>query len=72
MITMKKSTTYTVKVTVTKSPGMIPGMNKYDVKAEGSGFVGESEDGFSLGSTFEKAYEDLMAKVSEAIFANDK
>lgn len=69
---MSKSTTYTVKVTVTKSPGMIPGVSRYDVKAEGSGFVGESDNGFSLGSAFEKAYEDLMAKVSEAIFANDK
>lgn len=65
-----KPVKYTIKVTVEKYTDTYG--TQYDVRAEGSGFVGESNGGFGLGSTFEKAYEDLMAKVSEAIFVDDK
>jgi hypothetical protein len=64
---MSKETTFTVKTTVTKTKGSI--MDKFDVVVEGSGFTGTSEDQFSLGSAFEKAYQDLMMKVSEGIFS---
>ena len=66
---MKKPITYSVKATVTKRTDSFD-MTEYHVVVEGSGFSGEA-NGMYLGSTFEKAYEDLMAKVSEAIFKND-
>lgn len=67
---MKKPITYTVKATVTKKKNAYISSDEYSVLVEGSGFTGEATE-FSLGSAFEKAYEDLMAKVSEAIFKND-
>lgn len=65
---MSKDTKFTVKTTVTK-------FKKYDtdhfrIKVEGSGYEGEAE-GFSIGTVFKDAYEDLMMKVSQAIFIND-
>ena len=62
---MSKSKTYTVKATVTSMPDQIIG--KYKVVLEGSGFTGTATE-YSLGSAFEKAYENLMLQVSEAIF----
>lgn len=66
---MNKPVTYAVKTQVTKSKTTW-GSDEYTVVVEGSGFTGEAT-GIFLGQTFEKAYEDLMAKVSEAIFKND-
>ena len=62
------NTTYTVKATVTKHDKS--GYNEYTVKVEGAGFIGKST-GIFLGQVFEKAYEDLMAQVSEAIFKEE-
>jgi hypothetical protein len=62
---MSKPTTYTVKTTVTKNSK--PSYNEYSVTLEGAGFVGEA-NGIFLGQVFEKAFEDLMAKVAEGIF----
>jgi len=46
-------------------------MDKFEVVVEGSGFSGTSE-GYGLGTAFEGAYQDLMMKVSEAIFKEDR
>lgn len=65
MINVAKNVSFTVKTTVTKAKDF--SMDKYHVVVEGSGFTGEASGHF-LGQVFEKAYEDLMMKVSESIF----
>ena len=62
---MSKKITYSIKATVTKTVDSIS--SKYYVVVTGSGYEGSAE-GYSLGSAFEDAYEDLMMRVSEAIF----
>jgi len=61
---------YVVKTTIIKGKGPYNINDEYTVKVEGSGFEGNAK-GYSLSSAFEKAYEDLMSKVSEAIFQED-
>ncbi len=67
---MAKSKPYTVKTTITKGKTTYGTMDEYSIVVEGSGFEGEGK-GYSLSSAFEKAYEDLMSKVSESIFQED-
>lgn len=62
---------FTVKTTVTKTRSRYDTFDEYKIMVEGSGFVGEAQE-MSLSSAFEKAYNDLMSKVSVAIFQDDK
>ena len=61
-----KGKAFVIKATVIKGKSEL-GMEKYSIRAEGSGFEGYGE-GYSISSAFDVAYNDLMAKVSEAIF----
>ena len=65
-----KPVTFVVKTTVVKTRGLV-GSDKFAVKAEVSGYVGAAE-GYSLGSTFEQAYGDAMAKMAEAVTKDDQ
>lgn len=67
---MSKPKPYVVKTTIIKGKSEYGIGDEYTVKVEGSGFEGNAK-GFSLGTAFKDAYEDLMAKVSETIFQED-
>jgi len=67
---MSKPKSYVVKTTITRGRDKYNISDEYTVKIEGSGFEGNAT-GFSLGTAFKDAYEDLMTKVSEAIFQED-
>ncbi len=67
---MSKPKSYVVKTTITKGKSEYGISDEYTVKVEGSGFEGNAK-GYSLSSAFKDAYEDLMSKVSEAIFQED-
>lgn len=62
---------FTVKTTVIKTRSTYDTYDEYKVTVEGSGFSGEAQS-MTLSGAFEKAYDDLMSKVSEAIFQEDK
>lgn len=61
-----KPVTYSVKTTVTKTTSNY-GSEHFNISLEGAGFEGEAEGSF-LGQVFEKAWQDLMAKVAEGVF----
>jgi hypothetical protein len=63
---------YVVKTTVERMPPeRFSTYQKYCVTVEGSGFTGTGTE-ISLSEAFKTAYEDLMVKVSEAIFTEEK
>lgn len=68
---IEKPKGFTVKATVIKGRSTYDTYDEYTVIVEGSGFTGQAKQ-MSISSAFEKAYEDLMSKVSEAIFQDDK
>lgn len=67
---MSKPRSYVVKTTITKGKGPYGINDQYVVIVEGSGFEGNGK-GYSLSTAFEQAYDDLMSKVSEAIFQEE-
>lgn len=66
-----KTKSYTVKTTITKGRSKYDIADEWTVVVEGSGFTGEAK-GYSLSSAFQDAYNNLMTKVSEAIFQEDQ
>lgn len=63
---MSKSQKYVVKATVEHHSDV-----SVSVELEGSGFLGRGKS-YSISTAFSDAYADLMAKVAEAIFTEDK
>jgi hypothetical protein len=61
---------YTVKTTILKVKTDY-GSDQYQVTVEGSGFSGTAQSSV-LSYAFADAYNNLMSKVSEAIFQEDK
>lgn len=62
---MSQSKRYTVKAVIEHRG------NRVLIELEGSGFTGKAE-AYSISVAFDSAYQDLMAKVGEAIFTEEK
>lgn len=68
---VSKPKSYVVKTTITKERDKYNISDEWTVVVEGSGFTGEAT-AHSLSTAFEKAYENLMHQVSQAIFQEDQ